>query len=1096
MPQKYNAQQQALHDLKNKARGALSANQNKAPATSSSSLIARERKATAAIKLILATARKNLTGPTLRHFEEWLVNQESTTKTDTKLGAPRELLGLIPESIEIPTLHEALKSTKHHLARYSEKLLELVNLAFAIDKNIKLHNYSKAENLIDELLAGQGYSFWAIETKIALLSSLNKPSKVKEYIENLSTGSVGLNSFYLYYFSLRNEASQSSQRLRSIVNKKVKDSSLPNGYQAYAEYRAARTIPKHKDGLSAILAHEQYTTPIDLYFTARRICNEVLLHPREFDDEAKLLAEQIIALTSSSQKAPSQWENIPQDLNNIIDSGVDDALLSNAPLTDSTFNAQLTKGLSAAMSFSGNEAHEEDLRKALMNYWWLEEVAILDTCYPPPKLPELFLEPANSSRTSANPVLARIRARLALHEPAISKLSPEFICIDYQSFESLAKARTPDSIIDCLFVKAAWTHFEEDNYSQLFKTIQLALFHNPRLLNSLPLDRLFNGVEYRKIRSYGISIDLCNCLHWYSQINNDRKIRTFKRFAIEEWVEHCSCNSLVEASRALVNKSGNNQIAEYFLTNTCDNATIELLLEIDSTRQAMEVRATLLRLAAEFSKSSAQLNAEADTIASQLQVDDVLEELDETKVSVDESALLPVVAREVSTDFERYKQLIEKSPAHGSSVEELLKSLRQQSASAFQIPKSEADDLLIQMIQAVLDRFIDDSVYGLDAIMGRRIRHGTISDELRGTLEHLHLIGQRPRTGADYELPGKVTSIIANYETSSRKGIHRAFSKFSSAIDSLAAQLRDELFQCKPKGKLKPAFELTLSPVLFAMARDAASISGNSEQFCRELFDAFWFLLSTRAEHERIEAKQFIGSALRDSCTKLIADLRGAKVSEAQFLSAIQQASEELQNRAKTISNWISIPKSSFEGRSYPIGLVSDAAMVFCKTKRPGFEPTLTEEIDRSINLDAHGYPIVFDALCIAYSNIAQHSGIKQGNRVHTKIQLNKDGNLLTFLIESEIAKDHWNRERLQRIEAISEEINKRNFADRAKRTSGSGLAKLATIVQQRQNCKIEFGAIENNTRFRLCFDLSYIPLGCSDANANSVNLRPSLALP
>lgn len=1067
----------ALIQLKNQVRGAFGALDNKTPAKTSAAAIAQERRGSAAVKKALAEARKRLSGRDLGEFEQWVESQYAARSVSDEIATSKTLLGLLPEAIARRRLTDTLRLTIESLQRSRTRLLEFLEKLESINLSITENNFELALSQVNQAIADYGYSFWSIEAKIAILNSMSRSDEAKSFSAELSIGAVGLNAFYLYHFGQRNDPSQSSARFRSIISKRINESELSGEYKVYAEYRTARVIPLKSVDIAAVISYEQITTKVDLLLTSRRLAIEIAAQPWEFDAEEVSLARSVIGLFSRDEFIDATGNlRLSEDLEKSIKRGVLLAVNQLVPKHVGPTTQLFSSGISSIVTYSGSEADEERLRKHVMNYWWIDDTMMLDSARSFPRLPEWLIRQGLDERRLVHPVLAACDRSF---EYARS-LKPEQWRIPTLDEPPEAPiwthGRQPDAVSDCIATSLAWRSFEHDEYGTAMRVMQFALQRNPRLLPALPLDRMFSGVDFERIRSYGISVDLCNCLNWYTQVNSERQIRTYKRFAIEEWVEKTRESGIVAAAEQLCKEAYPSKLSEFFLANTCDLATIELLLEVEGTRDALRIRERLLRLASLASESAAaQLTAEADSIADKLEVDNVLDELDETKVSVDEEALLPVVAREVAADFERYKQLTQSDKAPGSSLDELIRSLRQQSPLTFQIPKSETDNLLVDIIQTVLDRFVDDPVYGLDTIIGRRIRHGTISSELRGTLEHLHLIGQRPRTGADYDVPSSVASYLVRYDQKTRRGATRAFGRFSQQIDNLVAQLRDEVFQCKPKGQLKPAFELPLGVLMFAMARDIAATSPNIEHFLRELFDTFWFSLSTLVERERVTTQEFMSRALRESCSKFIADLRGAKLSDASFLASIQSASEELQRRADTIANWIRIPKDSQLARTYPIGLVFDAAMAMCKARRVGFDPTSTDDIDRAVRLDAHGYPIVFDALCIAIENVAQHSGIKQGNKLNTEIKLSSDGSRLSFTITSDLSRDAWTREKSQRVDAIREDIIKRSFEDRARRTSGSGLSKLAAIVHQRSDCNIEFGPKDNNQRFRLYFELIFI---------------------
>lgn len=1078
----------AAEDLRNRIRGALADLHAQRPSQKVEQFISQKRRAAILINDTLAKARSLLSGKDLFEFERWVDNQYSGGPGVESIGSDSLVLGITSNAVVAGHLEDALVLTLDALSRAEEPLILFGKKLREVNRCVDAQEFGSAIKVVDHISDEYGNSYWGLEARIALLSSSGQAAQVKDFVGKLSVGPVGLNRFFLYYFGLRNEITQSTVRLKTVVRRKLAESKLSFEHQAYAEFRILRIVTTDKRRLASILGYEHLTSKIDLLLTAIRISFEIVGNSDQFTTRERALANSVLNLEcvrSAYSTICDERELLLSDsMSNAIDDGLKSAI--GLAVSDLATPAEVyVSGLASIVSYSGSETAEDRLRQHTLNYWFSQDSQIFDSAAIIPRLSDVYAKNWHSE-TQHPLVLEIVRRFWKLVETSDLKKPSDEIALS----NSLAKKAYGDTleganqcILDCVGVRLAWTAFREDLFANALRLTHLTLQRNNRLIEALPLRQMFEGMSFDRIRLYGISVDLSNCLHWYSQIDSERQIRTFKRFSIEELVHESGQASLIKTCEALKNSNDDVPGLEFFLSETADIATIELLLEINGTREAFEAKSQLLYLAAEISdESSAQLRSAADQIKDELDVGDVLNDLDETMVSVDEAAILPSIERELASDFARYKSLIADSESGSSSLEELIKSLRNQSAAAFQIPKSESGDLLINMIQTVLDRFIDDSVYGLDAIIGRRIRHGTISSELRGTLEQAQLIGQRPRTGADYDVPSRIASDLA-VGNGNKRGVIKAIGRFSAAIDLLVAQLRDEVFQCRSKGKLDPAFELSMSPLMFAVARDAVTAAPLVTNFTAELFATFWFMLSVYTDRSRIEVTSYIEEALKDAFSRLVADLRASQYTDVLLHATIQQASDELQRRAGIIASWVQIPKSRSSGRTYSLSLVFDASMAYCKSRWSNFEPISSEDIDQTIRLDAHGFPIVFDALRIALENIAQHSGIRQGNRVGTSIQLGDGGDKLCFTITSEVAKDAWSREKAARVDAIREDIEKRVFLDRAKRTSGSGLAKLATIVQQRQGCDIAFGINEGNKSFKLQFELTYIPLGKGDVD-------------
>ncbi|MDD2546141.1 MAG: hypothetical protein PHI55_07640 [Burkholderiaceae bacterium] len=1074
-----------LASLKNKVRGAFSLLTERRPSINPSHNINSMRRAAHAVNSALSIAKSSLSKDDLLEFETWVESQSRKLHSPKEIGVAWEVLGVLPEKIQAVRLSYALQQSLDAIIRQKLQLedfnIQLRNVNLLIDGG----DLFKASEAVEKIINTHDYSYWAIETKIALLFSTDRASDAKQYIRDLSVSATGLNAFHLYHFGMRNESSQSTYRFKNIVKRRIADTSLPTAYQYYVLYRSARILGNSSEELAAILSYELLTTKADLFLTSRRVALQIICNPASFSKREIALCRQIVcAISDDLELIKKSEENISlsNDLNLAVEIAIRQCMgsIKEAPVAPHV--EKLAKGLAAFFSYSGSEADEDALRKQCLNYWWRFDAMMIESAQSIIRIPEIFAFSSTLENSLSHPI--NIKCMLVFESASAAYIAslqtPQRE--DLGSDDLWSKmSNVSSTVIDCIAVRDTWKALEDFEYSMALKLIQCALFKNIRLLPVLPLEIMFGGPDPKKIRSYGASIDLCNCLHRYTQINTDRKVKTNKRYAIEELIEVNNAENLIALATNISSAGEDKRSIEYFLASTCDVGTIELLGDTDGTIESLEIRAQLLRLASSISaESSAQLIAEADSITEQLQLDNVLQELDKTKVSVDEESLIPIVAREISGDFERYKKLKPDDTTNTSSVEELVISLKQQSASAFQIPKNEADDLLVQMIFTVLDRFIEDPVYGLEAIVGRRIRHGTISDELRGALEQVQLIGHRPRTGVDYKTPNAVRAAVENYDAAIRVGVNRAFIRFSSSIDNLVAILRDEVFYSrqpklvKPRNRRAAVFELQVGFFVIAIARDAANISVSVENFIRELFDTFWFQLSASVERHRPQVGDFIASSLKESFSKLQLELKAAGYLDATFLAKIQRASEDLQLRGEFIKDWIRIPKISSEGKAYPLNMVYDAAMAFAKSKRPGFEPDSIVHIAENVSLDAHGFPIAFDAVLIAIDNIAKHSGLKK-NRLDVKIELNTTGDKLCFFFESDMSKESWTRERATKLEAIKDDIRRHAYSDRAKRASESGIAKLATIVMQRGNCLIDFGPEKNNSKFKLYFELSYV---------------------
>lgn len=95
---------------------------------------------------------------------------------------------------------------------------------------------------------------------------------MKSRSASLSLSAYGLTRFYLYYFGVRNEPAQNSVRYRSNTTRRIDDAEISEALSVYSKYRLYGHLGSTEQDLRLILATEQFTTPIDLFFTLIKIC--------------------------------------------------------------------------------------------------------------------------------------------------------------------------------------------------------------------------------------------------------------------------------------------------------------------------------------------------------------------------------------------------------------------------------------------------------------------------------------------------------------------------------------------------------------------------------------------------------------------------------------------------------------------------------------------------------------------------------------------------------------------------------------------------------------------------------------------------------
>ena len=1068
----------------------------------------QEQLAQTQINKALAMAKRNTSQREFADFEKW-IGQFVTERTSVRrqVGTHLTLLGILPNELEARSLSSELLIAADRIKRRETEILTFARDASALAELIEARDWEAASTKLNMVRSRDGHSYWSIETELALTQSLKGIEAVKAKIDSMSICALGLNKFYLYFFGVRNEPAQTSTRFCASLKKKIGDSDLPPLWQAYAKFRLYGHLDRNARSLASIIACEQLTTTVDLVFTLLTITRSIFEQRETFSDEvleatkktsqtlATIAAVLKISSSESQGMAQTSGAHAQITLAQIADEALCLAFLPQDqwPTFSTSVRSLVIHGIASSLSTRSDGLPAESFAKERLNFRWLPLFMEVGEVSDLPSLPQLILS------VGQRPMDIRCAASIIGGlKSAISAVTTD------------KENGWPDALKQILFAMNAWRRGDvetaitrlknvlhadafggsrdiagvliasilqaEDRLEESLAICALLGMENERILPMLPLGELFQGVKWNSLRPYARTMDLAIALDHFLRVADDRKARTFKRYTVEELMKVHEC-TISELPSALTTAGESASKIEYFFSQVCEIATLELLPGMGDSRKVWQARSQILReLAKLHTKDEPEYAREADQIDEDLQVDDGLFVLDDSKVYVDEQSILIAVNQELAGDFQRYMFLVHSGIGVSDSLSDVLKSFRNPSAKTFQIPKNDADDLLVELVQAILDRFLFDPASGLDIIVGRRIRHGTIASELRGYLEGLDLIGHKAHAGAEYSAPLASSESLARMDTKRRKIAAAAFGRFSESIDQLISLLRDEYFHVRTKTKSRGIFDLSLNTVALALARSIAQTCENVDQFSKECIAIFWYYLSFRLDAQRPDIESDTKKTLGTIFSKLTTELRALGVTDLALLAHIQQASDELQRRASAIAGWIRVPKISVEGRTYSLQQAVDVAGAVVTGQRAGFSPIVTSDVPESPQLDTHGFSIVTDALYIAFDNVCEHSGKKANNHVKVGIQFDDNLSLLSFVITNEVTPNSRTPEREARINNATADIQKRVYGERARRDRHSGLAKLAALVMQSNKTSISFGYVDDD-KFQLKFDLVYLGL-------------------
>lgn len=1077
--------------LKNRVRGALSGLRESSRPGHKRASWSKNASTRREFHKALSDAKNSLDKDAYFEFERWALGLAAANGwKDLEKISKTSSLGIFPSGAVADSLVVEIEGAVSKIIENRERLELFLSEAMEAESALSGSDFVSAYNNVENIIRKYGYSFWAIEVMINVLGKNSDVKDVKDYISGISLGCSSISKFYFFYFGNRNEPSQSPSRYISNISRRMLSSKIDEGLKNYSIYRLCKDPGGNHRSYSDVLAYEKYTTVYDLFFTLIFVCRGILDKKSLFNESEVMSAS--LALQSVGKNINIDGSNLMAQVFSVESSGfvmdisgdvISDLLCGseNESFPDDSLRCGLRELISAKKDYYSTE----EFIRLRMNYYWMPEFLLLGDVGGVSAICDYISNEERDSceaisfssaldggsyiiRNEANEELKKIdlARNVDINGPDNGKEEIDFL---------MSQAKTRDSL-ECMQVVFARRLYDEMEYSRLIEFCSIWMIERPHLASHFPIIEIFQGKKWSFFRSLSGGIWLPVIFSFYLTISEDRKIRTYKRYAIEEAMKKADVKSVDELADVYVQDSVPSGAIEYFLVSVCDQSTIELLPGVDGTRSARSVRAKVLRKAASLhTENEGGYIRQAIEIEDGLKLQDGINDLDESKIYVDVGALYNAARKDLDADFSRYKSLVKTGSGETIPLSELIKSIHNPTAKQFEAPKNEADDLLLQIIESIRERVLFDPAMGLDIVIGRRIRHGTIANELRGTLEKYDLIGQKEFGSRSYSPSRYVVASSVYLDAKTKRLVYASFSRFSEGIDGLVAVLRDEYFHVFSERKQRAVFDGRMNVVLWNLARSVAQKCPSSKTFYLEMVEVIWQMLSLRAEAARPRVESEIRKTISTVFTRLLSDLRRVEAFKDTLVPAITSAFDEVQRRGAVIASWIAMPGGEIEGKAYGLEYVVDVSLAVVMGQSPSFRPNVSKNISKEVMLDIHGFSVIQDALYIAINNINEHSGKREGNNIEINVFYDPISSMINFSITNEISLSSSKLEDVERkLAEIKSDISKRQYRDRARTDRGSGLAKLAALVVQHDDAKILFDVVDRKS-FRLSFDLLYV---------------------
>lgn len=492
----------------------------------------------------------------------------------------------------------------------------------------------------------------------------------------------------------------------------------------------------------------------------------------------------------------------------------------------------------------------------------------------------------------------------------------EVLCSYYgndpgQLLKSLAKIADPgfrNKIYDRSVPLIVDAYISIGNLEAAISLAATAIVVNSVHASTLPLTAIVNSkVKWADLRQYASDISLSIVVDQCYKANPSDSLATLRRTAVDAFVR---LNSL----------SGPSQVAElayerekivYFLRNLCIPSILDMCRCISGTKAVQEERRKVLAALIELdTPNAANYEDEILLISSNLRIREGLRVVDGSRVHVDEEGIGRWAHSELQESLTRYRSLVEAGVGVAANLDELVREYTSQSGSKglLEVPKNEADDLLVATLWQLRDKFLFDKPHGLNSYLSKRVRHNSIAGYLRGALEAENLITSllagEYKKNSFWSERLRTHGLTSSEVDASLVCLHT----FGIKFDNLTNHLKNSILHIKSPDNPTGIIELPLMVNVVHLAR--SSLQSNAYNIGNLLdlsFAGFWRTLEPSLQRVREIFRHEQKHKFVQLFDDLLADIVKVTGRDRQCLeltTAIKNASTDLQRLMDRAADW------------------------------------------------------------------------------------------------------------------------------------------------------------------------------------------------
>tara|TARA_R110000851_G_scaffold253360_1_gene405807 strand:- start:33 stop:2807 length:2775 start_codon:yes stop_codon:yes gene_type:complete len=378
-------------------------------------------------------------------------------------------------------------------------------------------------------------------------------------------------------------------------------------------------------------------------------------------------------------------------------------------------------------------------------------------------------------------------------------------------------------------------------------------FDRPEMVRKLPFLKVHEKIDKMFRRRFSGIIELSIFYDIVTEIFGE-DVSNLRAYAYEDYLISIGINKPSEWQP----RQGQDRRKEvYFFRNVCVKEVMQFSIFFSSSKQLQEERIRICNLLIELDPESSEVyENELRALVRNSHIQSAVKQLQQSKISIEENEIRRWAQEAFVQDFSRLKELIKSGQniAGYDFRESLLEAIKNKriDKSIFEIPDNEAGQLLQDMVTQIIREAYLNQENGLDCYLSMRIRHGTLSGQLRNPVEEERLITKKTLDGDAYQINNYWKErLIGRLRDEQIDKIMTSLESFSRRFDDKVSYIAEELIQIRRIEKENGLFIPVINNVyILNLAQDIENgITFN--EFVERCFSIFWYTVDNDLQSVR-----------------------------------------------------------------------------------------------------------------------------------------------------------------------------------------------------------------------------------------------------